>query len=188
MQRTTIRELEDGSRETVIRRAQFWAPPYGSADAAKDVDIGQIVEAALSRMDLPSHASLAGLLRISPTALSEWIKGSRTPTEEHMIKLCDFAGIDPDDAMIMAALLRSKGGDKKLVWKHIWSLVVAAKSTAAALIALLALSLIPAAPGTDGAQAAPYNRDLSIMRQRLWRLIAEILGIRAAAPGNVTGH
>jgi hypothetical protein len=57
-------------------------------------------------------------LRIAPGALIDYRRGSRLPTDERMIRICDAARVSPEAGLLMLNIWRA-GGDASATYRKL---------------------------------------------------------------------
>lgn len=105
-------------------------------------NITDYIQLALVRKPFSSQRQLAKAMELShPGVMSTWITRGVLPTDENMLKLAEFAGIDEKEALTDLAIWRAEAQeDSKAAdtWRQIQATV---KKASAAVILLGALSV-----------------------------------------------
>lgn len=109
------------------------------------------IEAAREKLGVKSYRQLAMALNLDPAGVSAWRTRRAWPTDEHMIKLAEAAGMDPVQAVLELAYWRAASRDETRaagVYKKLWEHVTHA--AAALLIGILFFSAMPNDARADG--------------------------------------
>jgi transcriptional regulator with XRE-family HTH domain len=72
-------------------------------------DISELLNAARRGAGLRSDRALSEKLRLSPTAARNWRAGTSIPTDDHLVRLCIYADIEPVPWLLWANMQRCNG-------------------------------------------------------------------------------
>lgn len=118
--------------------------------------VDDYLDLARNRQKLPSDRQLCAHLKCTDAVVSQWRKRKSFPSDEHMVRLAELAGLDPQVALLELACWRAVSRNENVavgVYKRLLERVT--HTAAAALVASTIFAALP-----DDVMASTQNSNI----------------------------
>jgi hypothetical protein len=109
-----------------------------------------LLEAMKELRGWESDSQLARELRVPQSTLAHWRVGTRTPGDEHSLKIAEVLDVSPLLVIAIAAAERAKTTHSKRLWQKMAEQVARGVVPAFAALAVMAASYTPTAEAVHG--------------------------------------